>query len=350
MNQIVFQTNAQLSSTSGTIWAAPSFKYFVNWKVEINALASGDNTLLESPDTIVIKGRKTNVEEVFTQELILKDQRVFINFDSKALGDTIAWIPYVEEFRQKHNCKVILSTFYNLLFREQYSEIEFVEPGSVAYNLYAQYLIGCFDNDYTRNKNNWREIPLQKVAADILGLDYKETRSKVSAKQLPVLGRKYVCISDHSTMQAKYWNYPGGWQQIVDYLGDLGYDVIALSKDATGLKKLVPINNREITEITSILNNCEFFIGVGSGLSWLAWALNKKVIMISGFSDPFAEFTLDNYRLSPPPGICHGCFNDINCTFDRSWEWCPRNKDYECSRTITPEMVKDKINLLITHL
>ena len=89
---------------------------------------------------------------------------------------------------------------------------------------------------------------------------------------------------------------------------------------------------------------------MGSGLSWLAWALNKKVSMISGFSDPFAEFISDNYRLSPPPGKCHGCFNDKSLVFDRSWDWCPRDKNYECSKTITPEMVKEKIDLLISHL
>jgi autotransporter strand-loop-strand O-heptosyltransferase len=151
-------------------------------------------------------------------------------------------------------------------------------------------------------------------------------------------------------MQSKYWNYPGGWQEIVNYLGDLAFDVVAVSKDPTGLTKIVPVNNKTIEESASIINNCEFFIGVGSGLSWLAWALNKKVIMVSGFSDPFTEFISDNFRISPPPNICHGCFNDASLPFDRSWEWCPRNKNYECTRTITPEMVKEKIDHLIKYL
>ena len=333
----------------GTSWASPSPKYFVNWKIEVTALAAEEHILNDDPDTIVIKGQKTN-KIVFTQELNLKDQRVFINLDSKAMGDNIAWIPYAEEFRKKHNCKVIVSTFWNSLFEKSYPELEFVVPGQVVHNLYAQYKIGCNDNDSSRNRNNWREIPLQKVAADILGLTFHEVQPKISVDKVPRLGRRFVAISDHSTMQSKYWNHDGGWQEIIDYLLDIGYDVVALSKDPTGLTKLVPINNKPIEETTSILNNCDFFIGVGSGLSWLAWGLNKKVIMISGFSDPFAEFISDNYRLSPPPGICHGCFNDKNLKFERSWDWCPRNKNYECSRTITPEMVKEKINLLISHL
>ena len=33
-----------------------------------------------------------------------------ICFDSKAIGDTLAWFPYVEEFRKKHECEVVVST------------------------------------------------------------------------------------------------------------------------------------------------------------------------------------------------------------------------------------------------
>ena len=313
-----------------------------------------NETIEEDADTLVIKGNKktnkVNVPSAFVQELDLKDQRVFINLESKALGDNIAWMPYVEQFRQKWGCHIIVTTFWNKLFQNEYPEIEFVRPGTTADNLYAQYRVGCYDNDYTRNKNNWRETPLQKIAADVLGLNFKEIKPKISVNPIPRTGRRYICISDHSTMQAKFWNYPGGWQEIVNYLGDLAYDVVAVSKDPTGLTKLVPVNNIPIENIASIINNCEFFFGVGSGLSWLAWALNKKVIMISGFSDPFTEFQSNNYRIAPPLGACHGCFNDKSLTFDRSWNWCPRNKDFECTKLITPEMVKEKIDLLISHL
>jgi hypothetical protein len=38
----------------------------------------------------------------------LTNKRVYISFDSKSLGDSIAWIPYVLEFKKKHDCKVIV--------------------------------------------------------------------------------------------------------------------------------------------------------------------------------------------------------------------------------------------------
>jgi len=222
--------------------------------------------------------------------------------------------------------------FWNTLFEKAYPNLKFLQPGMGVDNLYAQYKVGCFDNDYNRNKNNWREIPLQKVAADILGLDYSEIRTNVSVKGNFIrAGRKYVCISEHSTMCAKLWNYPGGWQEIVDYLNDIGYDVISVSREATALTKVVPINNRPIEEIADIIKIVNFLLVWVQDFSWLAWALRKKVVMISGFSDSFVEFQSDNYRVTAPPKACHGCFNDSKLVFDRSWNWCPRNKDFECS-------------------
>jgi hypothetical protein len=54
---------------------------------------------------------------------------VFISFESSS-GDTIAWLPYVLEFKIKHNCEVVLSTFWNKLFEESYPQITFIQPGS----------------------------------------------------------------------------------------------------------------------------------------------------------------------------------------------------------------------------
>jgi len=45
------------------------------------------------------------------------------------------------------------------------------------------------------------------------------------------------------------------------------------------------------------LATCEFFIGLGSGLSWLAWACELPVVLISGFSEKWSETTLDTYRV-----------------------------------------------------
>jgi autotransporter strand-loop-strand O-heptosyltransferase len=86
---------------------------------------------------------------------------------------------------------------------------------------------------------------------------------------------------------------------------------------------------------------------LGSGLSWLAWACGKPVILISGFSKPFAEFTTP-YRVINEK-VCNGCWNSHSslATYHHSkWMWCPEKKSFECTRKISFEMVKENIDRL----
>lgn len=312
--------DTQLVIHSGSIksnnWIKANRKYFTNWLIKVYAR---DRLLFE-------------------KKFDPTGKRVLIHLDSRSLGDTLAWIPYAEEFRKKWNCYVIVSTFWNNLFEGEYPNIEFVSPGSVVQDLYALYSIGVRDGDYHSNKNNWRLIPLQKVASDYLGLDYKEIRPRVKKFYFNNgLSKPYVAISEFSTAQAKFWNFPRGWEKIVTYLKNNGYSVVSVSKEDTRLD-VIKRNGRPIEETISNILGAEFFISVGTGLSWLAWSLDVPVILISGFSEPWCEMK-DCIRISNKIG-CHGCFNDKDLTFDRgNWNWCPRSKNFECSRNITPEQV-----------
>lgn len=131
--------------------------------------------------------QNNSVDKFLEDSSIWKKEPVdkyLINFDSKSLGDTIAWMPYAEEFRKKHNCKVILSTFWNHLFEKEYPEIEFIGQGKVVYNIKEQYNIGWyFPWESSRNPNDFRTIPLQQTASDILGLEYKEIKPKITIPQ-----------------------------------------------------------------------------------------------------------------------------------------------------------------------
>jgi len=308
-------------------WIVTNRRYFTNWLVKI----SHEGRLL------------------FEKKFDPVGKRVYIGLDSKSLGDTIAWIPYAVEFKKKWNCHVIVSTFWNHLFEDVYPELEFIKPGEVIHNLYAGYYIGVRDNDYNSNQNNWKTVTLQKVATDYLGLDYEEIRPRVKKfrpDNYKEINKPYVAISEFSTAQAKFWNFPGGWQTIVNYLKSKGYDVVSVSKEETKLQGVIKCNNRPIEETIANISGADFFIGIGSGLSWLAWALDVPVILISGFSAPWCEFK-DCIRIHPGRG-CHSCFNDKDLLFDRgNWLWCPRSKNFECSRNITPEMVIEGINKVI---
>jgi autotransporter strand-loop-strand O-heptosyltransferase len=289
--------------------------------------------------------------------LDLKGKRVYICLDSSSLGDTLSWVPYIREFKDKHQCHLIVSTFMNYLFKDSYPDIEFIEPGMAANNIYAMYKIGWFYKDdkfdVSKNPNDFRKEPLQKTASDILGLDYKETRPLLKIPN--VEKKKKVGIGLHSTCQAKYWNNPTGWQEVVDYLTSLGYEVVLYSKENDGYmgnfhpKGITKFEAGSIERLIEDMASCEFFVGLGSGLSWLAWACELPVVLISGFSEEYSETTLDTYRVINK-NVCTGCFNRYRLNAS-DWNWCPDHQNterqFECTKEITSQMVIDKINEVI---
>lgn len=297
---------------------------------------------------------------IFDKTESLENKKVLISFESRSLGDTLAWFPYVEEFRKKHNCKVVASTFHNYLLKDNYQEIEFVEPGSVVIDLHSHFRLGWFyepDNKIMlkRHPHEVKNQPMQKTASDILGLRYTEIKPKLSIPKVEKL--KKVGIAIHSTAQAKYWNNPTGWQDVVDYLITLGYEVVLYSREESGYMgnptpegvKKFPSGN--VQELIDDLATCQFFIGLGSGLSWLSWAMNIPTVIISGFSEKWTEPSSGVYRVINE-NVCHGCFN--HSRLDSSdWMWCPLNKgtsrQFECTTTITAKMVIDEINKIISN-
>jgi autotransporter strand-loop-strand O-heptosyltransferase len=317
-------------------WVKLNKEYFIKWRTTV----------------------EENGEIIYDETLNLNDKRVYISFGSKSLGDTMAWMSYCDVFRKKHNCELIVSTFLNHLFKEQYPEINFAEPGEIVPNIHAQYRLGWFyDNDgnFDTNKhpNDFKKMPLQKTASDILGLEYEEIRPLLNLPNTPK--KKKVGIGFHSTAQAKYWNNPDGWQKVIDHLISLGYECMVYSKEGDGYmnnkypKGVTIYKGGNLQEVINDLSECEFFIGLGSGLSWLAWACKLPVILISGFSEKWAETTLDTYRVINE-NVCHGCFNSERLDAG-DWNWCPLHKNtdrmFECTKQISPDMVIDEINKLL---
>lgn len=328
-------TNRSMYNTvlRANTWARPDRKYYTDWLVNVKDI--------------------TTKTHLITHKFNPTDRRVLISFDSKSLGDTIAWFPYVEEYRVRNKCHVIVSTWWNTLFDSVYPELEFVPIGTEVRDLYATYNLGVFDNDLNKNKHKWNTVPLQRVSSDILGVEYSEKKPRIVElfpKDMPTwkfVPLDYVCISEHATLQAKYWNYLGGWQEVVNHIRSKGLDVLTVSKEGSKLDNVKVMPSFPILTIAHILSKAKMFIGVGSGLSWLSWAVGTHVILISGFSKPFCEFTTDCTRIINED-VCHGCFNDPELVFDRSnWMWCPRGKDFECTKSIEPKVVIEAVDKLL---
>ena len=336
------------SEINNNMWTKTNIQYFVNWKIEVI-------------------DKETN-ELIFEYKLDLTNQKVYIHFESSAIGDTLAWFPQVEEFRKKYKCNVVVSTFHNDWFQSQYPEIEFVEPGTEVFNLYAMYCIGWFYNeDRTVNSDKspieFKRHPLGETASSMLGVPYREIKAKVNVPdKIKQIDEKYVVIAPHASSHAKYWMYPKGWQTIIDYLNEKGYKVLMLTHELLGDKwhdsklggKLTGVINKTgnypIEDRMVDIKHAEAFIGVGSGLSWMSWSIGTPTILISGFSEPYTEF-LDCERIfNYDTNVCTGCFNK-HWLNPGNWEWCPEHENtprqFECTKTIKPEQVIKSINKLL---
>lgn len=317
-NSVIFS-----DTITNNMWTTSSKKYFIPWVIKING---------EVVDKFSLEGRT-----------------VLISFETKAIGDTLAWAPYAVELMKEKNCKVILSTFHNEWFQgsEDYKDITFINPGqSVVCDVV--YRLGWFKDD----KQTWRKfdnyptqinlIPLQQTATDILGLKYREINYSLNftPKSRPIK-QKYVVFGPQSTAGCKEWVFEN-WELLSKMLKEIGYEVVVLSLKKYHMEGVRHNNTKDWSEIMNVLSHADFFVGLSSGLSWMNWALGKKTVMIAGFSEDNHEFSYNMTRVTN--NICIKCWNDPVLVFDAGdWDWCPVYKGTErqhiCQKSITPLQV-----------
>jgi autotransporter strand-loop-strand O-heptosyltransferase len=278
-------------------------------------------------------------ELIYENVLDLHGKKVFISIESSALGDTIAWVPYALEFQKKHGCKVVLSTFHNKIL--DYPELELVKPGS-SVNCYAMYKIG-WHYDTNREPELPNTIPLQKAACNILGLKYTEIRPKIFTKRNCPKHDKYITIATNSTLGCKFW-LREEWQKLINHYTEQGYKVYNVSKEINPFDNCPQIPDTSMESTMDWIYHSTFFVGLSSGLSWLAWALGKQVVLISNFTEFDHEFLTSCIRITNEK-VCHGCWNKPEIKFDKgNWNWCPYNKNFECQTSITADMVINRIS------
>ena len=306
--------------------------------------------------------RKDDLREpLFRHDLDLSGKEVLIQFPVGALGDTIAWFSFVERFQKKHNCKLFCSMAKEIadLFRAQYQEITFITKDEAAkLKPYATYNLGLFfGGDTDHQPYDFRQVGLHRTAGHILGIDDltdEPPRVDLSAKRQ--LSEKYAVIAAQASSQCKYWNNPSGWREVVAHLKSQGYRVLCIDRmteygtDYTW--NHIPYGAEDFTgdhplqERIDLIKDADMFIGLSSGLSWLAWCCRIPVVLISGFTDPVNEFATP-HRVQNP-NVCHGCWNDMRCEFNHfDFLWCPRQKNaagkFECTKMINSKMIIDQI-------
>lgn len=333
---------------AGTVTSAK--KYYVRFGIEIHDRARAANA---------------NAQPIVSHRYDAASQPVLIQFPVGTLGDIVGWFPYAVRFQRQHHCRLTCAMSAKLvpLFENAYPEIEFIDPDAVRpERYYATYNIGLFFDDQAGDWQpcDFRQTGLHRTAAFILGVDPAEAPPLLALddERRPIEER-YVCIATQSTTQCKYWNNPEGWREIVAFLKAHGYRVMCIDQKAVHGDGIVwnhiphgaedETGERPITERARWLRHAEFFVGLSSGLSWLAWAAGTPVVLISGFSGASNEFSTParviNYH------ACNSCWNDPRVRFDHTdFLWCPRHagtpRQFECTRLITATQVKQAIQRL----
>lgn len=287
--------------------------------------------------------KMSQVRDYFN-EVTRCEERTLIKFLPEALGDNIGFMPYANEFGKKQGRKVYVISKHRDLFTNVYDHIEFVDDTDCTEYLVINYLFGS---------------PLQRGFAEQLGLEYTEIRPKIRPyrKRGNGIKGKYICFSTHSTCQAKFWNANQAWMKLCDEFTRMKILPVCIDRYRSfgidGHWNEIPANcvdktGGDLDDMMSMIDGCEFFVGLSSGLAWVAHAMGKKVVMISGVTSPENEFKTDIVRIHNSE-VCNSCFGKPEeHKFDPgNWLWCPihrgTSREFECTKKISPKYVMDKI-------
>ena len=320
---------------------------------------------------------------VFERRQDQKFNRVYIKIGSNSLGDNIAWMSCIEEYKKLNNVDVVVYSNHRHLFDKAYPDFIFTDIVNPDYindvdkkikidygpELYRinnipasdQWFIDTEKYDNNLDYFDYRKYALQSIANITLNIPDIEYVSKINIPEDngPKVKGKYVVVAIQSTSQLKYWNNPFGWERVFDFLGRNGYKIVLIDKNknfgvlgsfnqAPKSKYVIDkTGNFPLSERITDIKYADMMITISSGLAWVSWAVGTPVVMISGFTKPFLEFKSNCVRIHNP-NVCNGCWNDPLITYDAAnWLFCPRKQDFICSKAIQPKDVIDGFRKLM---
>ena len=203
--------------------------------------------------------------------------------------------------------------------------------------------LGLSENDI--RKLTYTDRYIQKLglqSVDILQPTLKEIPS--IEENIP---KPYICFSEFASMTSKYWYYENGWQNVVDHFTNKGYTMVAISSEKTNLSNVYDLTGDSYSLIHKFgtLKDCEFFIGLDSGISWMANLLGKYCYIIHGATKEELAFQDNVTRIGiSTDEYCRSCHNDISVLWDKTLlDTCFFRKDFECTKLLTSETVINMI-------
>jgi hypothetical protein len=281
-----------------------------------------------------------------------------IKLVSVALGDTIACVAAVEHYRHSKQLEQIQFDCAEWLWQylaPAYPNILFTHIDDPQLNLYY-----FFDMPVQAGfAYQLYEIPVEKK--DFVW-DFIDPKIHYNIQTRPIQN-KYITFSIHSTAQVKYWNSGKRHEQLKS---TRWFELCALLRKVNVTPVFVdkyygfgqepnwnePPKNAvhkiglPFDEVLNLIHHSEFYIGLSSGLSWVAKAMGKNTVMIAPFAEPENEFgkTNDNHIRVESKSLCRHCWTDCGTKFNAGdWYWCPKHQntemEFSCSAEITAEQV-----------
>ena len=305
-------------------------KYAINWQVEVEQAG----------------------ELVFTHTFDPAGQEVFFDLSETPLGTSLMFLSYIQAYQRLTHCRAICHAKPQMaeLMRVYCPDIALAEQMSD--DAYAVFYLEAFQSEPFFCPDDCRKLSWQEIGRSILHLPVAPPLISCPPSKLPPAEAEqqpYVCIAVQASGVQKCWLNPGGWETVVAYLRELGYRVLCIDRERVmqrhGYRVEMPqgaedyTGDRSLLERLRLLGGASFFIGLPSGLSWLAKVAGCPVVLISGLTLPQAELPTP-YRVINR-GVCHGCYNDMRVNWQK--QLCPYHegtkRELECSKKITPQQV-----------
>ena len=352
------------SAASGVL-ASSAKRYFVNFRLEVYEMPGAGE---RKGDKAKTGGRKPKL--VFAHDYKAEGRPVMIRFAGQEKSNVFAWVPYAEAFRKKHRCRlyVRLDDEYIDVLQKGYPKIRFLGADEKdPEDCYATYYVDLSAPEDNRLQPvDWRVVGIQAYCACLLGVDDGETRPRILPSDRAGENRPegpYVCIAVQAGTQRGNWNNAQGWIDTVAYLKSLGYRVLCIDRERITENGLfgntIPFGAEDFTgerplqERVDLIAGARFFIGVACELSWLAWGTGVPVILITGATAPGTEFKTP-YRVQQFH-TCNSCVNEqrnehINDASDACPHYHGADREFECTRCITPGSVRNVIGRLRSDL
>lgn len=266
----------------------------------------------------------------------LKNLHVLLHIDSFCLGDTICYASFIDEFVNYYEVgKLTISTFWPELFSNKYDIVDAGKEGFISVDKLVNIGFKKEDVSHVVNGMIWS-------AKYSMGLpfDTKIGRPPV-AEHKPRRRKNKIVIAPESIKNIAKWN-PEGWQKVVDNLIEKGFEIHNISYEKSFELNNVTYhnNNSDVKNALTHILESRIFIGLSSGLSWLAWAYDTPVVMISGFTKKFNEF--DCFRVQNE-NCCTGCYNIFTSISNHCPIFNNTARSNECHKTITPDMVLQQV-------